>query len=88
MIKFSDTLAITALVVGLSCSFNSNAGIRCGNQLINEGDTISRLLEACGTPSQNNFSNVIYNNKDGWRYQIHVGPDGIIDNIESDVARN
>jgi len=88
MIRASDTLAVVALVIGLGCSFNSNAGMRCGTHLINEGDTISRMISACGTPSQNNYSDVIYDNLNGWKYHIHVGPDGIIDNIDSDVAHD
>ena len=57
--------------------------MRCGTSLINEGDSATRMLELCGTPAQDTYSNIIYINKDGdgYNYYIHVNGVGIIDSI-------
>lgn len=62
----------------------SNAhAMRCGTHLINEGDPIIRAIQLCGTPTQDNYSNVIYMNKDGdgMNYFLHVDGAGMIDSI-------
>lgn len=56
---------------------------RCGTHLINEGDSASRMIQLCGTPTSNNYSTIVYQNKDGdhMDYTIHVNSVGMIDSI-------
>lgn len=70
------------LVVALLSSFSVSA-MRCGTHLINEGDSVTRMIQLCGTPDQNSYSDVIYLNKDGdgINYLIHVDGAGMIDSI-------
>lgn len=58
--------------------------MRCGTALINEGDSITRMVELCGTPTSNAFENITYINKDGdgMNYYIHANNAGTIDSIE------
>ncbi len=73
-------LSIVTIFAGLA--FNVNA-MRCGTNLINEGDSRMRMLELCGSPSENTFSNITYLNKDndGMNYYVHIDSNGIIDGI-------
>lgn len=74
------TLAIMMLC---ALAFSSYS-MRCGVHLVNEGDSLVRMLQLCGTPASNTLSNVIYLNKDGdgMNYYIHVDGNGIIDDIQ------
>jgi len=65
-------------------SFSANAGMRCGNELILEGDTVIKMTKVCGQPDQYG-QNIIYLNKDsdGMNYFIHSDAAGIIDDIQS-----
>jgi len=58
--------------------------MRCGTQLVNEGENVSQMISACGEPTWNNGSTVFYKNKDsdGMNYTIHVGDSGLIDDIQ------
>lgn len=76
---------VTSLIVFVAnVSF---AGMRCGTHLINEGDSRVRMLELCGTPISDIYSNVIYKNEDGFTYYIHIQANGIIDNINSTIEQ-
>lgn len=59
-------------------------GMRCSGQIIDEGSSVTRMLELCGDPSYNNLSTIIYMNKDGdgMNYYIHVNEVGMVDAIE------
>lgn len=56
--------------------------MRCSTHLINEGDTISRMIALCGQP-QNYGQSFVYTNKDrdGMSYFIHADSNGVIDSI-------
>jgi len=73
--------ALVILIIALCVS--TGHAMRCGNILITEGDQKVQLLQACGQPSSNDGSVIIYLNKDrdGMNYYIHTGTDGTIDNI-------
>lgn len=76
--------ALAAIFILIAASHTS-WGMRCGTHLINEGDHVSRMMQLCGSPTSNTFSNIVYINKDddGMNYYIHAQSNGIIDNIES-----
>ena len=59
------------------------AGMRCGNNLILEGDSVVKMTQICGQPQQTG-QNIIYINKDkdGMNYYIHADANGIIDNVK------
>lgn len=59
--------------------------MRCGNHLVLEGDSVTQTIAICGTPTSDNYSTVIYMNKDGngMNYYIHVNGAGMIDTITS-----
>lgn len=69
----------TILIISICNSY----AMRCGTHLINEGDPVVRMLQLCGEPAQNNYSDIVYINKDGdgMNYFIHVNSAGIIDSI-------
>lgn len=62
----------------------STYAMRCGNSLVNEGDTEAQMLALCGAPTSDNGVNIVYLNKDhdGMNYFIHVDSNGIIDNVQ------
>lgn len=72
------------IVVLLLVSFSAHS-MRCNNQLIMEDDSVSRVLSLCGDPTEQNYSYLVYENKDGdgMDYRLHIGPNGRIDAIES-----
>lgn len=74
---------IILLIVSLFVS--SGYAMRCGTHLILEGSSATRMIEICGTPYHNTYSNIIYANKDGdgMNYYIHVNGAGMIDAIMS-----
>ncbi len=83
----SKTAKIYLFIIGLSAFLygaSAFAGIRCGNELILEGESIVKLVEVCGQPQQLG-QNIIYINKDsdGMNYYIHVNANGIIDDIQA-----
>lgn len=69
--------------VGIMGLAMQSYAMRCGTHLINSGDSVTRMLQLCGTPTQDTYSNIIYLNKDGdgMNYYIHVSGAGIIDSI-------
>ncbi len=69
----------SALIAAFSMAYS----MRCGTHLINEGDNIARVIQLCGEPSYNNYSMVVYSNKDGdgMDYSLHVNASGIVDSI-------
>lgn len=71
------------LVIGVLLISGKIFAMQCGNVLINEGNTSVEAINACGTPSFNNSSTLIYSNKDGGSisYTLHVNSSGIIDNV-------
>lgn len=73
---------ITMVLMGCCLSFNALA-MRCGTKLINEGDSVARMLDVCGQPTVNRGQYVVYINKDqdGMTYTIHSNEMGIIDDI-------
>jgi hypothetical protein len=72
------------MVVAMMVSFSNVYAMRCSNQLINEGDSITRMLNLCGNPQANTRSNIVYINKDGdgIDYYIHADAMGTIDSIQ------
>ena len=64
---------------------SSSFAMRCGTHLISEGGSATRMLELCGTPTQDTYSDIVYINKDGsgMNYYIHVNGAGMIDSISS-----
>lgn len=75
----------TALILSMSLFVSGGYAMRCGTHLINEGDSATRMLELCGTPSQDTYSNITYINKDGdgMNYYIHVNGAGMIDSVSA-----
>ena len=57
--------------------------MRCGTQLINEGDTRHRVLALCGTPDADSYSTMLYLNHQGagMNYELHIGSSGYVDRI-------
>lgn len=70
-------------VILMVCFSFSVYAMRCGNSLINEGDSLTRLFSLCGEPTTNRGQVVVYVNKDqdGMTYTIHSDALGIIDDI-------
>jgi hypothetical protein len=76
-------MKILQIIVLASVAMTSYAGIRCGNDLVLEGDSVAKLIQVCGQPNQDG-QNIVYINKnnDGMNYSIHVDSNGIIDDIQ------
>lgn len=81
--RIAFTVKLVLIVVLVLIGFNSFA-MRCGTQLINEGDTYGELIATCGQPTSDTLSTVIYINKDGdgMNYYIHCDNSGAIDDIK------
>lgn len=62
---------------------NAAQAMRCGTQLINDGDTRHRVLALCGTPDGDSYSTMLYLNPrgDGMNYELHIGSSGHVDRI-------
>ena len=76
---------LLAVVLVMSVVIDDAFAFRCGTNLINEGDSVTRMIELCGHAAQNNFSTVIYENFQGtgMTYIIHVNGAGMIGSIEA-----
>ena len=61
-------------------SINSYA-MRCGTQLITEGDSISKAIKYCGKPTFRYQNFFYYQKNSGFQYTLVVGPTGTIKNI-------
>lgn len=85
MYRLKIFLATLFIVFLANTSFAE--AMRCGNHLINEGDSRIRMLELCGIPISDTYSNVIYKNGDGFTYYIHLQANGIIDDIHSTIEQ-
>lgn len=60
----------------------------CKNKMITEDMPIRVAIEYCGTPTQDNYSDVYYINKEGYDYHLHVNGAGAIDLIDCTVHTN
>ena len=81
-----NIINLAAGVVFSACALTTNSyAMRCGTHLVNEGDSAIRMLELCGTPTQDGYSNIMYLNKDGdgMNYYVHVNGAGMIDSISA-----
>lgn len=63
------TILFTILFV---FSITAFAGMRCQGQLINEGDSIVKLLKYCGTPTIRSKDKYFYLRDNGFVYKIRV----------------
>ncbi len=74
---------VIILTIAFVVSIDTYA-MRCGANLILEGDTTQKMISFCGTPSSNTINDISYTNKDGdgGNYYIHVDNNGIINDIE------
>ena len=84
-IKARMGLAVGVLLLILTAvlSKSSNA-MRCGNELIMEGDNQQKVLQYCGIPALIHWGDTwTYVNYEGhgMTYTIHFGTDGLIDSI-------
>jgi hypothetical protein len=57
--------------------------MRCNNQLISEGDSAHKVVTLCGNPTFQDYSYIVYENKDGdgMDYRLHIGGAGTVDSI-------
>lgn len=75
---------LTCIVAALAIAVCSNSqAMRCGNSIIDMGDSMSTVLQACGTPSVSYGQSIVYTNpnSDGMNYTIHFSNDNTVDNI-------
>jgi hypothetical protein len=74
---------IVAVLVSNSCY-----SMRCGTHLITEGDSATKAVQLCGNPSFDNYSTIIYTNKDGdgANYTLHVNGAGMIDSVTFSIG--
>ena len=73
-------LGIGLLLIGISCS---SYAFYCGNSLIQEGQNIATVIQACGQPTSQYNGYITYNNLNGagMNYTLHIDNDGTIENI-------
>ena len=73
---------VVALVVATVYATNSFS-MRCGNQLILEGDRVEKVISACGEPTSDSLSTLGYHNLDGsgMSYYIHID-NGVVERID------
>ena len=75
---------IVAMIALFGVVYFSNAyAMRCGSELVNEGDDVTTLVSLCGQPTAQTNANLVYvnPNNDGMTYYIHVDQSGTIENI-------
>jgi len=62
---------------------NAAETIRCGSALIEDGDSIEKVLEHCGEPTSKEGATWIYDRGSGqFVAVIHVGADGTVNRVE------
>lgn len=74
---------IGALILFFVLAACNVQAMRCSGNIISEGDNAARVLDLCGLPTQNNFSTMVYKNKDrdGMDYYVHFNASGFVDSI-------
>lgn len=55
--RYRRCFAAAGVLAGLLLASPAFADMRCGSQLISEGDSVVRLLEVCGEPAVRNTGN-------------------------------
>ena len=73
----------TLILASMMLISSTSLAMRCGSELVSEGDTVSNMIALCGTP-QGFGQDLRYLNKDsdGMNYYIHASGSGIIDSIK------
>lgn len=71
-----------AVIFIISLVVSNSYAMRCNGSLVNEGDSITKMVQVCGQPQQDG-QNIVYINKDndGMNYYIHADSNGVIDSV-------
>lgn len=81
--------AIRTFVSSLACSLSwvaaagATDSFRCGEALVQVGDTVESLLQKCGEPSQRFDDHLVYKRGEGeFTVIVYIAPDGTVGQIE------
>jgi hypothetical protein len=72
-------ILITLLIA--TTAFSDSWAMRCGNNVIDMGDSLYTVLQDCGTPVANYGDTLVYRQSDGMVYTIHFSNNRTVDNI-------